>query len=85
MVPDEFKNKKVLLTWGTIGTVIGVAFFAGSLYTKQVDTNKEVDNMKKDLKELVIQEVGGLRADWERDKKEQDKKIERLETKTILK
>ena len=80
-----FKNKKVLVTWGTIGAVAVGAFFAGALYTKQVDTNKEVDNLKKDSKELVIQEVGGLRADWERDKKEQDKKIYDLEKKVYKK
>jgi len=68
MVPDEFSKKLPSITLGFIIWVAIIAFSLGVLYTKVIDTD-----------EKVIDEVGGLRSDWERDKKEQDRRLEKLE------
>ena len=56
------------MTIGFIVWIAMIAFSLGVLYTKVVDTDAK-----------VIDEVGGLRSDWERDKKEQDRRLEKLE------
>lgn len=68
MVPDEFSKKLPSITLGFIIWVAIIAFSLGVLYTKVIDTDAK-----------VIDEVGGLRSDWERDKKEQDRRLEKLE------
>lgn len=68
MVPDEFSKKLPSITLGFIIWVAMIAFSLGVLYTKVIDTD-----------EKVIDEVGGLRSDWERDKAEQDRRLEKLE------
>jgi len=68
MTPEEFGRKLPPMTLGFIIWVAMIAFSLGVLYTKVVDTDR-----------LVVDEVGGLRSDWERDKSEQDRRLEKLE------
>jgi len=66
--PEEFSKKLPPVTIGFIVWIGIIAFSLGVLYTKVIDTDAK-----------VIDEVGGLRSDWERDKKEQDRRLEKLE------
>ena len=68
MTPEEFGRKLPPMTLGFIIWVAMIAFSLGVLYTKVVDTDRP-----------VVDEVGGLRSDWERDKSEQDRRLEKLE------
>lgn len=40
---------------------------------------KQLDEIKVNYKKYADMEVGGLRSDWERDREEQNKRIEKLE------
>jgi L-cystine uptake protein TcyP (sodium:dicarboxylate symporter family) len=66
--PEEFSKKLPPMTIGFIVWIAMIAFSLGVLYTKVIDTDAK-----------VIDEVGGLRSDWDRDKKEQDRRLEKLE------
>ena len=68
MSPEEFSKKLPPVTIGFIVWIGIIAFSLGVLYTKVIDTDAK-----------VIDEVGGLRSDWERDKKEQDRRLEKIE------
>lgn len=68
MGPEEFNNKLNSVSVGLLVWLAGIAFSLGVLYTKVIDTDTK-----------VIDEVSGLRADWERDRKEQDRRLEKLE------
>lgn len=68
MTPEEFGKKLPPMTLGFMIWVAMIAFSLGVLYTKVIDTDSK-----------VVDEVGGLRSDWERDKAEQDRRLEKLE------
>ena len=68
MTPDEFSRKLPPLSLGFLVWVAMIAFSLGVLYTKVIDTDAK-----------VVDEVGGRRSDWERDKEEQDRRLEKLE------
>lgn len=69
-----------------LGGAIGVSYFAGYSVRDMEKREEEVKELKHDIeevrkyaKEYIEQENGGLRADWERDRLEQNKRIEKLE------
>ena len=67
MQPEEFNYKLSNISIGAIIYIALISFSFGAIYTKVVDTDKKIDL-----------EINGLREDWERDRVEQDKKIEKL-------
>ena len=75
-LPSDF-NKTTIVSYALLIWIAAVSFSMGMIYKSIIDNDKE----HVQIKEFVIQEVGGLRADWERDKKEQDKKIDKIEGK----
>lgn len=66
---EDFKNK-IPVTIGLLIWIATISFSLGALYTRVMDLN-----------EKLVDEVGGLRADWDRDRVEQNKRIEKLEEK----
>lgn len=50
-----------------------------------IDANlqKQIDEIKADYKTYTDLEVGGLRSDWERQYKIQDKRLENLESRIV--
>ena len=64
---DDFKHKIPvsisLLIWIAI-----VSFSMGGLYTRVMDLN-----------EKMVDEIGGLRADWDRDRIQQNERLNKLE------
>ena len=52
-----------------------MSFAAGSFYTKISDQGEEIQAARL----YTEQEVSGLRADWDRDRNEQNRRIEKLE------
>lgn len=69
-----------------LGGAIGVSYFAGYSIRDMEKRQEEVDDIKHAIdevhlyaKELVEQEVGGLRSDWERDRKEIIKRLDKFE------
>lgn len=73
-LPQDFQ-KQTFVTYGFIVWVAMISFLIGRAYAKIEDGEKE----RGKIYEYVAQEVGGLRADWERDKKEQDRRLINLE------
>ena len=74
MGPEEFSKKLDSVSIGFLVWIAGIAFSLGVLYTKVIDTDAK-----------VVDEVSGLRSDWERDKAEQDRRLEKLEDLTYTK
>ena len=72
--PDEF-SKKATVTVGLVIWIATISFSMGMLYARITDHTKDI----KAARQYVEQEVGGLRSDWERDKKEQDRRLIKLE------
>lgn len=72
--PDEF-NKKLPISIGLVVFCCAISFSLGTLYTKIFDQGEEL----QEVRNFVEQEVGGLRADWERDRQMQNKRLEKLE------
>jgi len=68
MGPEEFGKKLSSVSIGFLVWIAMIAFSLGVLYTKVIDTDAK-----------VVDEVSGLRSDWERDKAEQDRRLEKLE------
>ena len=68
MGPEEFSKKLSSVSIGFLVWIAMIAFSLGVLYTKVIDTDAK-----------VVDEVSGLRSDWERDKAEQDRRISKLE------
>ena len=76
-MPDEFKEKKSL-SMGFVAWAVVIAFNLGVLYATMMATREDVFNNKKAAKEYVEQEVGGLRSDWERQNKQEEKEREEI-------
>lgn len=68
MGPEEFGKKLNSVSIGFLVWIAMIAFSLGVLYTKVIDTDAK-----------VVDEVSGLRSDWERDKAEQDRRLEKIE------
>lgn len=86
-LPDDF-NKKTTVTISLLIWIAGVSFSMGMIYAKINDNEKEHAVMIGDRKsgdnevvDFVIQEVGGLRADWERRNADVEKRLDKLEKK----
>lgn len=81
-IPEEIQKIKIGNTpFLTVLWYIGIGFIIGGLITKQIDTNEMVINNRESAKEYTEQEVGGLRADWERENKEVHRRLNKLENK----
>jgi len=72
--PKEFDIKGTF-TMGFIVWIAIISFSMGILYAKIMDHTSQITKAR----EYTTQEVDGLRADWERDRKEQDRRLEILE------
>jgi hypothetical protein len=84
-LPSDF-NTKIPVTIGLIIWVAIISFSMGMLYKGHVDADKRIEDNKEYTKEQIdkareytTQEIEGLRADWERDKKEQERRLVKLE------
>lgn len=76
MTPKEFDIKGTV-TLGFIVWIAMISFSMGILYAKITDHTEQIIKAR----EYTTQEVDGLRADWERDRKEQECRMELLEKK----
>lgn len=57
-----------------VAWLVGVAFTLGGLWIKVQDNDKRIED-----------EVGGLRADWERDRISQEDRLDRIEERVLFK
>lgn len=74
--PDEFSAKKTI-TIGFIVWIAAISFSMGMIYARIMDHSKDIGKAR----EFAEQEVNGLRADWERDRKDQNERISKIENK----
>ena len=63
--PDEFK-KRMSVTWGLAIWALSMAFSMGFIYSNMIANDRQVEKNAVQAHEFTEQEVGGLRADWER-------------------
>lgn len=63
--PEEFKEK-FKMSWGLYVFSLLLAFNIGILYATMLSSKEDIVNNKKAARDYTEQEVGGLRADWER-------------------
>ena len=73
-LPSDF-NKQTTVTISLLIWIAGVSFSMGMIYKSIIDNEKEHIS----IKQYIEQEVGGLRSDWDRDRKEQDRRLIKLE------
>jgi hypothetical protein len=66
---DDFKHK-IPVSIGLLIWISIISFSMGTLYKSVVDLN-----------EKLVDEIGGLRADWERDRVQQNERLNKLEDK----
>ncbi len=74
--PDEFSKKQVV-SIGLIVWVAAISFSMGMIYARIVDHTKDIQGARN----FTDQEVGGLRSDWDRDRQEQNRRLDKIETK----
>lgn len=72
--PKEF-NKTATVTIGLLIWISGISFSMGMIYKSIIDNEREHEQ----LKEYARQEIEGLRSDWERDRREQNRRLIKLE------
>jgi hypothetical protein len=77
-LPGDF-NAKTTVTIGLLIWIAGVSFSMGMIYKSIMDNEKE----HLQIKMFIEQEVGGLRADWERDRAMKENEIEDLNQKVF--
>ena len=73
-LPSDF-NKQTTVTISLLIWIAIVSFSMGMIYKSIIDGEKE----RNAIKDYVKQEVDGLRSDWERDRKEQNRRLIKLE------
>ncbi len=73
-LPKDF-DQKIPVTIGLIVWIAIMSFSLGVLYKSTIDLADEII----DAKAYTTQEVDGLRSDWEMDRKEQNRRLEKLE------
>lgn len=73
----ELKNK-ITISWYLLVAVVGLSFVLGGTITKVLDN----DIQREQQKQFLLDEINGLRKDWER-QYEQDvnKRLEKIEDK----
>ena len=76
--PEEFKSK-VHISWGMLIWAVAIAGSMGFLYSQMIHNDRQSEKNAKDNRLYTEQEVGGLRADWERDREQMIKRIDELE------
>lgn len=90
MREETIDNKKIVVTNRVaiviLLSVISLTFGATKFYDETryqqlvSEQNKErIELVNENIKAFVEQELQGLRADWERDRMEQNKRLEKLE------
>lgn len=83
--PEELKHK-ITISWGlavayTI-VLISTTFTIGRMMDnddQRLELQQHLEQKIKDMHQFSIDEVSGLRSDWERDRTEQNRRIEKLE------
>ena len=85
--PDELRHK-LTISWGLAVAYTIILVLASFSVGKMLDDDHQREELKQHLEEKIINlhqfsldEVGGLRADWERDRADQNKRIEKIEDK----
>jgi len=73
-LPSDF-DKQTTVTISLLVWIAIVSFSMGMIYKSIIDGEKE----RNTIKDYVKQEVDGLRSDWERDRKEQNRRLIKLE------
>ncbi len=73
-LPNDF-DKQTTVTISLLIWIAIVSFSMGMIYKSIIDGEKE----RNVIKDYVKQEVDGLRSDWERDRKEQNRRLIKLE------
>ena len=92
-IPEEIQKIKIGNTpFITVLWYIAIGFVIGGIVTKQIDSNKDITTNKQNItkleassKEFTQLEVGGLRADWERENESVHKRLDDLEKKVYKK
>ena len=75
-LPKDF-DQKIPVTIGLIIWVAIISFSLGMLYKGNIDLKEEI----LAAREYTKQEIDGLRADWDRDRKAQEKQIDEIKEK----
>lgn len=83
--PDEFKHK-ITISWGlavayTI-VLVSTTFTVGRMMDndeQRAELQQHLEQKIRDMHQFSIDEVSGLRSDWDRDRQEQNRRIEKLE------
>ena len=73
-LPSDF-DKQTTVTISLLVWIAIVSCSMGMIYKSIIDGEKE----RNTIKDYVKQEVDGLRSDWERDRKEQNRRLIKLE------
>lgn len=73
----ELKNK-LTISWYLLVAIVVLSVTIGGVVTKVLDN----DTQRQQQKEFLLDEINGLRADWERQyTNDINKRLDRLETK----
>lgn len=83
--PDELKHK-ITISWGlavayTI-VLVSTTFTVGRMMDndeQRAELQQHLEQKIRDMHQFSIDEVSGLRSDWDRDRQEQNRRIEKLE------
>lgn len=85
--PDEFKHK-ITISMGLAVAYTVVLISTTFTIGRMMDNDEQREEMRqhleakiKDMHQFSIDEVSGLRSDWERDRAEQNRRIEKMEEK----
>lgn len=83
--PEELKHK-ITISWGLAVAytvvLISTTFTIGRMMDnddQRLELQQHLEQKIKDMHQFSIDEVSGLRSDWERDRIEQNRRIEKLE------
>lgn len=71
---ERLDIRSIVVGASVLVSMVSGAFFAGAQWKGMQDREKDIENLRKSIHELKIElkeytdlEVGGLRADWERE------------------
>jgi hypothetical protein len=74
---DENGQMKVMLPIAAVLTIATMAFYTGYNYSRM----ESQDHLQQELHKFALEEVQGLRSDWERENKSIHDRLDRLENK----
>jgi hypothetical protein len=73
----ENGQMRVMLPIAAVLTIATMAFYTGYNYSRI----ESQDHLQQELHKFAIEEVGGLRSDWERENKHVHDRLDRIEMK----